>query len=50
MSPAKYDHEAVRTCTVHLSYKYGGKYKMPKKAENPFKMRYVTQSWIPVPS
>ena len=40
MSPAKYVCEAVRNCTVHLSSNYGGKYIMPKKAENPLKMGY----------
>ena len=40
MSPAKYVHEAVRNCTVHLSTNYGGKYRMPKKVQNPFKMGY----------
>ena len=40
MSPIKYVQEAVRNCTVHLSFNYGGKYRMPKKAENPFKMGY----------
>ena len=38
MSPAKYVQEAIRNCTVHLLSKYGGKYRMPKKAKNPFKM------------
>ena len=40
MSPIKYVHEAVRNCAVHLLSNYGGKYKMPKKTENPFKMGY----------
>ena len=40
MSPAKYVREAVRNCIVHLSSKYGVKYRMSKKAENPFKMEY----------
>ena len=40
MSPTMYVHEAVRNCTVHLLSNYGGKYKMPKEAENPFKMGY----------
>ena len=40
MSPAKYVHEAVRNCKVHLLIKFGGKYKMPKKGGNPFKMGY----------
>ena len=40
MSPTKYIREEVRNCTVHLSSNYGGKYRLPKKAENPFKMGY----------
>ena len=38
MSPTKYVHEAVRNCRVHLLTNYGGKYRMPMKADNPFKM------------
>ena len=40
MSPAKYVKEAVRNCMEHLLSNYGGVYRMPKKAENPFKMGY----------
>ena len=40
ISPTKYVHGTVRNCTVHLSSNYGGKYRMPKKAENQFKMGY----------
>ena len=40
MSPAKYVKEAVRNCAVHLSSSYGGKYRMPKKTENPIKVGY----------
>ena len=40
MSPAKYVHEAVRNCMVHLSTNFGGKYRMPKKTENLVKMGY----------
>ena len=40
MSPAKYVHEEVRNCTVHLPTKYVGKYRKQKKAKNPFKMKY----------
>ena len=40
MGYANYVHEAVRNCAVHLSTKYDGKYRIPKKAENPFKMGY----------
>ena len=39
-SPFKYVHEAVKNYTAHLSTNYGGKYRMLKKAENPFKMGY----------
>ena len=38
MSPTKYVQEEVRNCAVHLLSNYGGKYKMQKKAENPFRM------------
>ena len=40
MSLVKYVQEAVRNCTVCLAANYGGKFRMPKKAENPFKMGY----------
>ena len=40
MSPAKYVCEAVRNRKVHLFFNYGGKYKISKKAKNPFKMCY----------
>ena len=32
--------EAAKNCTVNLLSNYGSKYRMPKKAENPFKMGY----------
>ena len=40
MSPTKYVREAMRNCAAHLSYNYGGKYRIPKKADNPFKMGF----------
>ena len=40
MSPVKCIREAVTKCTLHISSNYRGKYRMPKKAENPFKMGY----------
>ena len=43
MSPIKYVHEAVRNCAVHLLTKYGGKYKILKRGENPFKMGYDSE-------
>ena len=33
-------HEAVRNYAVHLLSNYSGKYRMPKKAENPFKVGF----------
>ena len=40
MSPINYVCEAVRNCAVYLLSSYGGIYRMPKKAGNPFKMVY----------
>ena len=40
MSSVKHVQETVRNCTVHLVARYGGRYKLPKKVENPFKMGY----------
>ena len=40
MCPIKFVCDAVRNCTVHLAANYGRKYRMTKKAENPFKMGY----------
>ena len=44
MSPAKFVKEAVRNCAVHLTTNYGGRFRLPKKAENPFKIGY-DQLW-----
>jgi hypothetical protein len=38
MSPSKYVNESVKNCANHLKTKLNGKYSLPKKAENPFKM------------
>ena len=40
MSPVKYVQEAVINCAVHLAANYGGRFKLPKKAKNLFKMDY----------
>ena len=40
MSPVKYAQEVIRNCTVHLAANYGGRFKLPKEIENPFKMGY----------
>ena len=39
MIPVKYIQEAV-SCTVNLVANDSGKFRLPKKAENPFKMGY----------
>ena len=38
MSPVKCVQEVVRNCAVHLAANYGGRFRLPKKAENSFKM------------
>ena len=35
MSPVKHVQEAVRDCTAHLAANFGGRFRLPKKAENP---------------
>ena len=40
MSPARYVQVSVRNCTVHLFSNYGGRNRMPSKAQNAFKMDY----------
>ena len=48
MSPVKYVQEVVKNCTVHLVANYGGRFRLLKMAENPFKTGYP--GWIPVQS
>ena len=40
MSPVKYVWEASRNFAVHLAANYGCRFRLPKKAENPFKKGY----------
>ena len=40
MSPARYVQEAVSNCKICLSSFCGNRYRLSKKAENPFKMGY----------
>ena len=44
MSPIKYVQEAVRNHASHLAANYGGKFRIPKKMENPNKMGYDPES------
>ena len=43
MSLIKYVCEAVMKCAAYLSSNFGGKYRMPKKTENPLKMGYDSE-------
>ena len=40
MSPDKHVHKPVRNFMVHLRSNHGDKYRVPKKANNSFKMGY----------
>ena len=40
MNPVKYVQEVVRNCAVHLAANYSGRFRLPKKTKNPFKMGY----------
>ena len=40
LSPSKYVNQAVKNCETHLKDNYDGKYSLPRKAENPFRMNY----------
>ena len=40
INPVKYVQETVRNCTAHLAANYGCRFRLPKKAENQFKMGY----------
>ena len=40
ISPVKYVQVANRNCAAHLAAHYGGRFRLPKKAGNSFKMGY----------
>ena len=40
MSSIEYVQKASRNCAVYLEANYGHELKLPKKAENPFKVSY----------
>ena len=39
-NPVKYVHEAVRTCKDYLAANISGRFRIPERAGNPFKMGY----------
>ena len=40
LSPSKYVNQAVKNCETHLRERFDGKYSLPKKAKNPYRMGY----------
>ena len=40
MCPGKYAQKAVRNCKAHLATNYSGRFRLPLKSDNPFKMGY----------
>ena len=40
MSLVQYVQKTVRNCAAHLAANYDGRFRLPMKAENPFKMGY----------
>ena len=40
LCPSKYVNHAVKNCETHLKDNYDGRYSLPRKAENPFRMNY----------
>ena len=43
MSPSKYVKEAVRICEEYIAKHLSKSYKLPKRAENPFKNGYCPE-------
>jgi len=44
LSPSIYVHQAVKNCVSHLSEKFVGKYRLPKRADNPFPADYCAET------
>ena len=40
MNPKKYVNEALKHWETHLAANYNGRFRLPKRADNPFKMGY----------
>ena len=47
MSLIKYDHEAVRNCAVNLVANDGGRYRLPKRTDNPFNLEDISPELDP---
>ena len=49
LSPSKYVQDAVQNCEHDLRDTYGGTYKFPKNAPNPFPMGYKPETDLTTP-
>jgi len=49
LSPFRYVHQAVKNCASHLSDKFDRKYRLPKRADNPFPTDYCADTSVTKP-
>jgi hypothetical protein len=49
MSPSKYVQQAVANCRGHLAANYNGRYKLKRKADNPFPTGYEPEVDVTAP-
>jgi hypothetical protein len=49
LSPSRYVHQAVKNCVSHLTDKFDGKYRIPKRADNPFPTEYCANTDVAKP-
>jgi hypothetical protein len=49
LSPSRYVNQAVKNCASHLSKKFDGKYRLPKRANNPFPNEYYPETNVTEP-
>ena len=49
LSPSRYVHQAVKNCASHLPDKFDRKYRLPKRADNPFPTEYYPETNVTEP-
>ncbi len=49
LSPSRYVNQAVKNCASHLYDKFDGKYRLPKRADNPFPTDYCAETNVTEP-
>jgi hypothetical protein len=49
LSPSRYVNQAVKNCASHLSEKFDGKYRLPKRSDNPFPNDYYPETDVSEP-